>query len=49
VSRKDVVAAASAKKLHALLSANVKQLGKEIIVVSQFHTACITTDKLCTV
>ena len=30
-ARKDVVAAASAKRLHALLLAGVKQLGKEII------------------
>jgi len=40
------VAAASAKRLRAtLLSAGVKQLGKEIIVVLQFHTACITTEQ----
>ena len=32
-ARKDVVATASAKRLHALLSAGVMQLGKEIIVV----------------
>ena len=31
-ARKDVVAAASAKRLHALLSAGVKQLGKEILL-----------------
>jgi len=36
-ARKDVVAAASAKRLHALLSAGVKQLGKEMIVVLQFY------------
>ena len=44
-ARKDVVAAASAKRLHALLSAGVKQLGKEIIVVLQFYTSCITTEQ----
>ena len=44
-ARKDVVAAASAKRLHALLSAGVKQLGKEIIVVLQFYASCITTEQ----
>ena len=43
-ARKDVIAAASAKRLHALLSAGVKQLGKVIIVVLQFYT-CITTEQ----
>ena len=42
-ARKVVVAAASAKRLHALLSAGAKQLGKEIIV--QFYTSCITTEQ----
>ena len=44
-ARKDVVAAAGAKRLHALLSAGVKQLSKEIIVVLQFYTSCITTEQ----
>ena len=42
---KDVVAAASANRLHALLLAGVKLLGKEIIVVLQFYTSCITTEQ----
>jgi len=31
--------------MHALLSAGVKQLGKKIIAVLQFRTACITTEQ----
>jgi len=31
--------------VHALLSAGVKQLGKEIIVILQFYTSCITTEQ----
>ena len=44
-ARKDVVAAASAKRLQQNGSAGVKQLGKEIIVVLQFYTSCITTEQ----
>ena len=44
-ARNDVVASASAKRLIALLSAGVKQLGKEIIVVLQFYTSCITNEQ----
>jgi len=44
-ARKDVVAAASAKRLQQKGSAGVKQLGKEIIVVLQFYTSCITTEQ----
>ena len=36
------IAAASAKRLHALVSAGVKQLVKEII---QFYTSCFTTEQ----
>jgi len=39
------IAAASAKRLHALVSAGVKQLGKEIIVLLQFYTSCFTTEQ----
>ena len=39
------IAAVSAKRLHALLSAGVKQLGKEIIVVLQFYTSFMTTEQ----